>query len=178
MLLIDEINRANLPRVFGELFFSLEYRENAVQLQYDQNGEPFRLAKNLILLGTMNTADRGIAQIDAALRRRFHFFPLYPDRAPIKGLLSRYLHEHGRSDIAEWLPQVLDTANTKLAEHGFRDALIGPSHFMSPGVDEEQVRLTWNYSIIPMLEERYPGDERRLAQFALDRLKGLAATTG
>ena len=92
VLIIDEINRANLPRVFGELFFALEYRDQPVQLQYHRSGSiPFTLPKNLIILGTMNTADRGIAQIDAALRRRFHFFPLFPLDSPIAGLLARHL---------------------------------------------------------------------------------------
>ncbi len=170
VLLIDEINRANLPRVFGELFFALEYRDKEIHLQY--RDEPLRLAENLVVMGTMNTADRGIAQIDAALRRRFHFFPLYPDKDPIKGLLSRYLRaQPGDSKLADWLPKIIDQANQKLTEHGFRDALIGHSHFMSPGLDEDKVELIWNYSIMPMLEERYPGDERRVSEFALDTLR-------
>ena len=170
VLLIDEINRANLPRVFGELFFALEYRDKEVHLQYRQ--EPLRLAENLVVLGTMNTADRGIAQIDAALRRRFHFFPLYPDKDPIKDLLRRYLRaEHNDSSLADWLPDMVDQANQKLTDHGFRDALIGHSHFMSPILDEDRVELIWNYSIMPMLEERYPGDERRVAEFAFNALR-------
>ena len=77
ILIIDEINRANLPRVFGELLFLLEYRNKAVRTAYRPD-EPFELPKNLFFIGTMNTADRSIAMVDAALRRRFHFIPFMP----------------------------------------------------------------------------------------------------
>jgi 5-methylcytosine-specific restriction protein B len=74
VLIIDEINRGNLAKIFGELYFLLEYRDEEIMLQY--GGQPFGLPKNLLIIGTMNTADRSISHIDAALRRRFHFFPL------------------------------------------------------------------------------------------------------
>ncbi len=70
VLIIDEINRANLAKVFGELYFLLEYRDRSVQLQYSPT-EDFRLPPNLYLIGTMNTADRSIALVDSAMRRRF-----------------------------------------------------------------------------------------------------------
>src|SRR5690606_8943996 len=75
VLVIDEINRANLPKVFGELLFLLEYRDQEVKTMY--GGEPFSLPPNLIVIGTMNTADRSIALVDAAMRRRFHFVPFF-----------------------------------------------------------------------------------------------------
>ena len=89
VLVIDEINRGNLAKIFGELYFLLEYRDEPIRLQY--GGQPFSLPENLLIIGTMNTADRSISHIDAALRRRFHFFPLFPNEEPIKGLLERYL---------------------------------------------------------------------------------------
>ena len=76
ILVIDEINRGNVAKVLGELYFLLEYRDEAVNLQYSR--EPFRLPKNLWLIGTMNTTDRSIALVDAALRRRFYFFGSTP----------------------------------------------------------------------------------------------------
>ena len=76
ILVIDEINRGNVARVFGELYFLLEYRDRQMSLQYSGSG--FSLPKNLWFIATMNTADRSIALVDAALRRRFHFRPVLP----------------------------------------------------------------------------------------------------
>ena len=70
ILIIDEINRANLAKVFGELCFLLEYRDSSISLQYSPDKE-FTLPQNLFIIGTMNTADRSIARIDTAMRRRF-----------------------------------------------------------------------------------------------------------
>jgi 5-methylcytosine-specific restriction endonuclease McrBC GTP-binding regulatory subunit McrB len=77
VLLIDEINRGNLPRVFGELLYLLEYRDQAVSLPYSRRS--FRLPANLYLVGTMNAADRSVALVDQALRRRFSFLDMPPD---------------------------------------------------------------------------------------------------
>ena len=93
ILIIDEINRANLAKVFGELYFLLEYRDESISLQYSPDKE-FTLPQNLFLIGTMNTADRSIARIDTAMRRRFAFVELDPRIPPVQGLLSRWLDEH------------------------------------------------------------------------------------
>src|SRR5438445_11845153 len=121
----DEINRGNVAKVFGELYFLLEYRGEQVILQYTQ--DDFSLPENLWIIGTMNTADRSIALIDAALRRRFFFVSFFPDRPPVQGLLRRYLARHQPS--LDWLADAVDLANTILAD---RDAAIGPSYFMVP----------------------------------------------
>ena len=171
-LIIDEINRGNLAKVFGELYFLLEYRDHAMHLQYAGEGdEPFSLPKNLYLIGTMNTADRSIALVDQALRRRFHFFEFHPDRPPVKGLLKRWLEREGLG--MEWLPGVLERANGKLDRQG----AIGPSHFMDPkrGLDEETVRRIWEHSVLPYVEEQLYGERDRLAEFDLDRLRREAA---
>lgn len=75
-LVVDEINRANLAKVFGELYFLLEYRNRSARLTY--SGDDFALPPNLFVIGTMNTADRSIALVDAAMRRRFSFVELSP----------------------------------------------------------------------------------------------------
>ena len=80
VLVIDEINRGNLPRIFGELLYLLEYREQAVGLPYSRR--PFRLPANLYFIGTMNAADRSTALVDQALRRRFSFVEMAPDAPP------------------------------------------------------------------------------------------------
>ena len=171
-LIIDEINRGNLAKVFGELYFLLEYRDHAMHLQYAGEGdEPFSLPKNLYLIGTMNTADRSIALVDQALRRRFHFFEFHPDKPPVKGLLKRWLEREGLG--MEWLPGVLERANGKLDRQG----AIGPSYFMGPrrGLDEETVRRVWEHSVLPYVEEQLYGERDRLAAFDLARLRREAA---
>ena len=90
ILIIDEMNRANLAKVFGELYFLLEYRDRAIALQYSAD-ELFELPRNLFVLGTMNTVDRSIALVDAAMRRRFYFTALFPDRPPINATLRSWL---------------------------------------------------------------------------------------
>ena len=87
VLVIDEVNRGNLPRVFGELLFLLEYRDQEVTLPYSKR--LFRLPANLILLGTMNAADRSAAGLDQALRRRFSFVEMPPDAAVLAAWLER-----------------------------------------------------------------------------------------
>jgi hypothetical protein len=109
VLIVDELNRAPVSKVLGELYYLLEYRDTDLLLQYSQ--EPFRLPGNLVILATMNTADRSVALVDAALRRRFHFIALYPDQEPIEGLLARFLDKHGLDGELGWLPGVVDRAN-------------------------------------------------------------------
>ena len=87
ILVIDEINRANLAKVFGELYFLLEYRDESIRLQYSPDKQ-FTLPQNLFIIGTMNTADRSIARIDSAMRRRFAFVELDPRIPPVEGLLG------------------------------------------------------------------------------------------
>ena len=168
-LVIDELNRGNLAKVFGELYFLLEYRDREIRLQYSgDSGARFSLPENLYIIGTMNTADRSIALVDLALRRRFHFVEFHPDRPPIKGLLRRWLERRGLSRM-KWVADVVDLANEQLSED--RHAAIGPSHFMKPDLDDAAVEMTWTHSVLPYLEERLFGNAERLADFELDRLR-------
>ena len=164
VLVIDEINRANLSNVFGELFFLLEYRQgHEVRLQYSNT--PFTLPANLIIIGTMNTADRSIALVDAALRRRFHFHPFFPDRPPIKGLLHRWLVANNPS--MAWVAEVVDQANDLLDD---RNMAIGPSHFIKTDLDETRVRQIWDRTVIPFIEDQFFDEPDRVEPFTLDRL--------
>ena len=167
-LIIDEINRGNVAKVFGELYFLLEYRDREIRLQYRRDGElDFALPRNLYFIGTMNTADRSIALVDLALRRRFYFVEFHPDAEPIKGLLRRWLAECV-PDMG-WVADVVDRANEHLSED--RHAAIGPSHFMKPGLDDEAVERIWTHSVIPYVEECLFGQDDRLGAFALDALR-------
>ena len=164
-LIIDEINRGNLAKVFGELYFLLEYRDQTINLQYSD--EPFSLPNNLYIIGTMNTADRSIALVDLALRRRFYFVEFHPDKDPIKGLLHRWLRKNASN--MEWIAHVVDLANQRLGED--RHAAIGPSYFMKPGLDDAAVRRAWEHGVLPYIEERLFGQDDRLSEFNLDALK-------
>ena len=164
-LVIDEINRGNLAKVFGELYFLLEYRDREMDLQYSD--EPFSLPGNLYIIGTMNTADRSIALVDLALRRRFYFVEFHPDEEPVKGVLRSWLRE--KVPNMEWVANVVEQANEHLRED--RHAAIGPSYFMKDNLDEAAVERIWKHSVLPYIEERLYGNEDRLADFNLDTLR-------
>ncbi len=167
-LIIDEINRGNLASVFGELYFLLEYRDKAITLQYQRHeGEEFSLPDNLFIIGTMNTADRSIALIDLALRRRFYFVEFHPDDEPVKGALRRWLQ--ARHQDMEWVADVVDAANELLKDD--RHAAIGPSYFMKDGLSNEMVERIWKHSVLPYIEERRFGGDEVSDDFDLEKLK-------
>ena len=165
VLVIDELNRGNVAKVFGELYFLLEYRDEAMALQYSE--ERFALPENLLFVCTMNTADRSIALLDAALRRRFWFVPFFPGEPPIEGLLRRWLEEHAPA-MAERVVALVDLANKRLAD---RDAAIGPSHFMDDEIDEALLARIWEHAVIPYVEETCYGDPDKLASLRYDALR-------
>jgi hypothetical protein len=155
VLVIDEINRGNLAKIFGELYFLLEYRDQPIKLQYSKDDEDFFvLPANLFLIGTMNTSDRSIALLDAAMRRRFSFVELHPDKHPTKTVLTRWLDRHGLDNEPAAL---LAAVNRKIANTDFR---IGPSYLMPsdftfhPG----QLEDIWEYDILPLLNEHHYGE--------------------
>ena len=170
VMIIDEINRGNLPRVLGELLFLLEYRNESVQTLYRAE-KPFRLPGNLWFIGTMNTADRSIALVDAALRRRFHFVRFFPDSGPMKGLLSRWLR---RNRQPLWVGELVDAVNGELkrALEGSH-LLLGPSHFMKDygpahAGQRERLRRIWEYDIEPFIEDQFFGDPEQIARLQFD----------
>ncbi|MEU2490027.1 DUF4357 domain-containing protein [Streptomyces sp. NPDC007883] len=150
-LIIDEINRANLAKVFGELYFLLEYRNKSVRLTY--SGDDFALPPNLFVIGTMNTADRSIALVDAAMRRRFAFVELSPRTEPTSGLMRRWLVRQGKgSEPAD----LLDALNSRIDAPDFQ---IGPSYLMKKGVYRDGgLERTWRTKILPLLEEHHYGE--------------------
>jgi 5-methylcytosine-specific restriction protein B len=158
-LIIDEINRANLAKVFGELYFVLEYRNRTVDLQY--SGE-FTLPSNIYLIGTMNTADRSIALVDAAMRRRFAFLPLHPDEEPTRDLLPRWLAREGLAHTSDDVPALLRILNGRIEDKDFR---IGPSYLMRESVYADGgLERAWRTEILPLLEEHHYGDGTDVAK--------------
>ena len=166
-LVIDEINRGNLSKILGELYFLLEYRDEEIRLQYSD--QAFSLPPNLYIIGTMNTADRSIALVDLALRRRFHFVEFRPDKPPIDGLLGRWLDRHAQE--MQWVARVVEKANKKLDD---RHASIGTSYFMREGLNDAKVRMIWEHNVLPYVEERLFGQEDRLKEFSLVELRNEA----
>lgn len=168
-LIIDEMNRGNLAKVFGELYFLLEYRSDSIRLQYSP-GEEFTLPPNLFIIATMNTADRSIALVDAAIRRRFAFIELHPQNGVISGTLARFLEARGRPTLAA---DILDALNSELGLDK-RDLAVGPSYFMrEDSFDPAGLRRVWKYELLPLLEEYHFGELDRdevHERFALNAL--------
>jgi 5-methylcytosine-specific restriction protein B len=171
LLVIDEINRGNIAKIFGELYFLLEYRNEPIQLQYSPQVE-FRLPKNLYFIGTMNTADRSIALVDSALRRRFYFVGFFPREDSLRTVLRDWLRAH---EYPEDAADLQATLNEALADAGSDEEFaIGHSYFMSDGPPD--INRIWRRAIIPLLEERFYGARRRdeiEKEFGIDAIKRL-----
>jgi MoxR-like ATPase len=165
VLIVDEINRGDTAKVLGELLYLLEYRKESVQLQYSPE-EPFFLPENLLLIGTMNTADRSIALVDAALRRRFYFIEFAPTEEPVKSVLRKWLEKH---ELDEEPARLLDALNERIA----RDEIaIGPSYLMTNDGRPPNLERVWTHAILPVLEEHLYGSGRDVAkEFGLDALR-------
>ena len=163
--------------MFGELYYLLEYRGDDDQIELQYGSEPFELPENFLIIGTMNTADRSIAILDAALRRRFHFVEFFPDRWPVEGLLRRWLQRH--APAMEYVADLVDSVNRMLPD---RHLQIGPSYFMRPELDRTWLERIWAHSVLPYIEEQFFDEPGRAEEFALDaieqRLKTAAAAEG
>lgn len=150
VLIIDEINRGNVSRIFGELITLLEAdkRVNAahpitVMLPYSK--EPFSVPSNLYIIGTMNTTDRSVGFIDYAVRRRFAFVTLTADR---QVLVDRYSEESNNVKQFDAIKTFLE--NHK-ADMDIDDLMVGHSYFMAK--DEDELRLKLDFEIIPLIQE-------------------------
>jgi MoxR-like ATPase len=171
ILIVDEINRGDTAKIFGELLFLLEYRDEHVQLQYSPE-EPFALPRNLFVIGTMNTADRSIALVDAALRRRFYFIEFAPTEEPVRSVLRRWLEKH---ELDTEPAKLLDALNEKIARDEFA---IGPSYLMTKDGAAPQLERVWEHAILPVLEEHLYGTGRKVQdEFSLDSVRNALAGT-
>ena len=169
VLIIDEINRADLAKVFGELYFLLEYRKEAVQLMYSGSDDSFSLPDNLYIIGTMNTADRSIALVDAAMRRRFGFVALDMSSGPTKSLLRNWSAKHGLPFLAA---DLLDELNRRIDDPDFQ---VGPSYFMKrrdrDAFSPARLEMIWHSDILPLLQEHFYGQWEAVSnKFALKSL--------
>lgn len=161
VLIVDEMNRANLPRVFGELMYLLEKRDREIDLLYSKD---YSLPADLMLIGTMNTADRSIRSIDVALRRRFSIFELPPS----VGILTRF-YSTRHNDVPDLFEGFVDL-NDRLADLIDRHHTIGHTFFMSDGFTSSKLRHVWYRQLQPLIEEYFFDQPDVAATFKLEDL--------
>lgn len=160
VFIIDEINRGNVSRIFGETITLIEDNKrskagdiesrNCVKLSY--SGSDFWIPDNVYVIGTMNTADRSLVALDTALRRRFNF----KKKMPMSNLIPRF-----SSIKTVDLVQLLDTLNHRIEVLYDQEHLLGHSFFM--GIDDEsQLKDVFDTKIIPLLEEYFHNDYERV----------------
>lgn len=163
--IIDEINRGNMSKIFGELLMLIEkdYRGTKMTLAY--NGLPFSVPKNLYIIGMMNTADRSLAMIDYALRRRFSFFEIEPG-FDSQGFIS---YQNGlNSETLDELISKVKELNRKIAADKSlgRGFCIGHSYFCGRDVcTDEWLHSVVDYDIMPMLSEYWFDDENEFQRW-------------
>lgn len=163
--LIDEINRGNLSKIFGELLMLIEkdYREERVTLAYEDR--TFFVPENLYIIGMMNTADRSLAMIDYALRRRFSFFEMEPG-FDSDGFI-RYQNGLHNETLNELISRVKDLNRKIAADRSLgKGFCIGHSYFCSQQeCTEEWLHAVVDYDILPMLREYWFDDDASLQQW-------------
>ncbi|MEH0550901.1 AAA family ATPase [Streptomyces sp. B21-101] len=145
LLIIDEINRGDLPRIFGELVTLLELDKRGLPLALSVSRRTFSVPPNVRIIGTMNTADRSISHLDAAVRRRFAFLPVGPDPDAVSGMV-------GPLDLA----QFFDSLNTRIARHLDADHQIGHAYLLRNGepiATEDDLAAAFHHEVIPLLED-------------------------
>lgn len=153
-LIIDEINRGDISRIFGELIMLIEKSKRGKQITLPLSNEPFAVPENVYIVGTMNTADRSIALLDVALRRRFGFIELMPDYSLLEGI------EFDGLPLDGWLKEL----NGRICENIGKDARnlqIGHSYFLEKEkavTDKEKFKRIIKEDIIPLIEEYCYGD--------------------
>ena len=167
VLVIDEINRGDPARIFGELLYGLEYRGHPVGLPA---GGELSVPPNLIVLGTMNSVDRSVALVDYALRRRFGFVRVAPDPDVIRLVRAE-------SNLCAVAAEVLGSFNKWLAQRLDRDHVLGHSIFLNPGLaldEPDSLTTVWDFDIAPLLEEYFFGEPTSFAEARTAWQKALA----
>lgn len=175
VLIIDEINRGNVSRIFGELITLLETSKRAgasealsVTLPYSK--QSFNVPSNLYLIGTMNTADRSLAGLDIALRRRFVFEEIMPNVETLKGVIVQ------NEEVIVDIGQMLEVMNSRIKALIGRDYQLGHAYFLPlTGENQtlERLALIFSQQIIPLLQEYFFDDWQRIGWVLNDHNKRL-----
>jgi 5-methylcytosine-specific restriction protein B len=168
VLIIDEINRGNISKIFGELITLLEPSkrkgaDDEVILKLPYSSESFSIPENLHVVGTMNTADRSIALLDTALRRRFQFTEMLPDSGTIPGVHDGNIPDNEDDEIN--LRKLLDALNSRIEYLLGPDQTLGHAYFINITSFDELDNVFRN-QIIPLLQE-YFHEDWRLIQMVL-----------
>ncbi len=162
VLLVDEINRANLATVLGELIYALEYRNEAVDTPYTVDGDSkLIIPDNMYIIGTMNTADKSIGNIDYAIRRRFLFFPMLPDINVVLNSIRKFNQNVQLEECIEvklfYLINAIFDKCLNDSDYNRSDVQIGHTYFLRDSNDvnivEERQKLKFIYQILPILAE-------------------------
>ncbi len=171
VFIIDEINRGNISKIFGELITLIEDTKRSgmdeeISAILPYSGEPFSVPPNVYILGTMNTADRSIALMDTALRRRFQFVEMLPDT---KVLIDTGADKVGDIDVV----RMLDTINERITYLYDREHTIGHAFFTKLGKtpDLETLGLIFRESVIPLLQEYFYEDYKKIQLVLGDNAK-------
>jgi 5-methylcytosine-specific restriction enzyme B len=160
VLVVDEINRGDIPRIFGELLTLLERDKRGLKLNLPLSGNSFAVPANVYLIGTMNTADRSIALLDTALRRRFGFVELMPDASLLSGASA------GGVPLGPWLVALNDRLRTHLGRDA-RNLQVGHAYLLEDGrpvTDFAQFVRVLAEDLVPLLEEYCYEDYGALAR--------------
>ncbi|MFD3578314.1 McrB family protein [Streptomyces sp. NPDC058644] len=163
LVVVDELNRGHLPKIFGELVTLIEKDKRGRSVTLPLSQESFRIPANVYLIGTMNTADRSIRTLDAAIRRRFAFLELLPDSGPLQGCHVGELH----------LADLLDVLNQRIRTLLDREKQIGHAFFLPGGAPVDSAAELAGIvrgEILPLLQEYAYDDYTLLAAFLGDDL--------
>lgn len=160
VLIIDEINRGNVSQIFGELITLIEEdkrlgKAEALEVTLPYSKEKFGVPPNLYIIGTMNTADRSVEALDAALRRRFNFEEM-PPRPMLIATEGKLKAQKGILDTVD-LPLLLNTINKRIEKLLDKDHQIGHSYFMSV-TKLSELKEAFQNKIVPLLQEYFFGD--------------------